>query len=99
MRCTGGDKGFLVVNPEDDLIALALELDELLRLLQLEALLGQTQHQQVPKAMQFVESLLNIGRREMPGLDHLQPLLIQSHDRILVRHHLEKDGRGIGRSL
>ena len=95
---TRGNEGFLVVDPKDDFVAFALELDELLRLLQFETFLGQPQHQQVPKAMQLVEALLDVGGGEVTRLDHLQAVLIQSHDRVFVGHHLkgEKRRRGVG---
>ena len=82
--------------PNDYFVTFSLELDEFLRLLQLEALFGQAQHQQVPEAVELVETLLDVGRGEVTRLNHLQPLLIQCDDRVLVGDHLEERGWGWG---
>lgn len=51
----------LVRDPEHDLIALSLELNESQRLLQLEALLRQLAEQQLPQTVQLIEALLLRG--------------------------------------
>lgn len=80
------------MNPEHDLIAVAQELHQHERLLQLHALLGEARQQQLPQPVQLVQAPADGVRREVPRRDHVTARVVQHYDRVGVRRHFRLEG-------
>lgn len=77
----------LIVYPEHDLVAVAQELHQHERLLQLHALLGEPRQQQLPQAVQLVQPPADRVRSEMARGYHVAARVVQHHDRVRVGGH------------